>query len=499
MPRKKPPLKERELITCLKVLRELGHNYDNYKEHSRLPALLRDAQRLLNIHEDAQPQIEDKPAFVTKEREVYDIGVRLAERKRCYSCKTVMHERHPSYRAFCLPCGELNLEKRHQQADLSKHNVVLTGGRSKIGFHTCLKLLRSGARVLMTTRFPKHAAERYAQEADFPLWKKRLSIYGLDLRSMPAIERFVKEVEEVLGTVDILINNAAQTIRRPPLYYQPLLRGEVSPFESPEAIELLSPWTRQQYEACAGMKLPVVDGLHLTEKSEQTSIKEAWLPLSSEKPGLMEAEVPEFWRSHSSFLTSVPFLESDWKASAADFPPEQLNRYNELADLRDHTSWEMQLEEVETFELFEVHMINALAPFVLMRDLRPLMLRSPHEHRFVINVTSIEGQFAVTKTPSKGPRHPHTNMTKAALNMLTLSGAHADAREGIYRSAVDPGWASIENALPVREHWFSLGVEPPITMEDAAARLCDPFFTPLLHSTPPIFGKLLKDYKVVPW
>lgn len=511
----KPLLKERELIDCLRILQTLAKDPSPYQETVRYRALLQAAQHLLQVHERHQDPKESEETTSEETQEAPEetlsreasFGLRLAQRRRCYSCKRVMQERHPAYDAFCVPCGDLNLEKRHQTTDLTGRNALITGGRSKIGYATSLKMLRAGARVLVTTRFPKHAAERFAKEADFAQWRERLIIHGLDLRSFPAIEAFTQEVKQLFGHLDILINNAAQTIRRPPLYYQPLIEAEAHDFSSPDLAQLFSPSTQRQYEACRVAPPPFLHASAAFETSPTTTEtrhpEQSIAPWSPPMGITSLADIPKAWRQHASFLSGVPFLPEDWEARPQDFPAETYNRYGEYADMRDLTSWEMEIEQVHPFELFEVHMINTMAPFLLMRDLRPLMLRSPHSQRFLVNVTSTEGQFSDLKDPSrstnKSSRHPHTNMTKAALNMLTLSGAATDAKRGIYRTAVDPGWASIENALPIRERWFAMGIDAPLTLEDAAARVCDPIFSPLLHQTEPPYGVLLKDYRVTQW
>jgi NAD(P)-dependent dehydrogenase (short-subunit alcohol dehydrogenase family) len=541
LPPPPPALKERDLITCLKTLHHLAQD-KSYRQHPRYTTILRAAQSLLDeeakptnppqnneaplrraprhpAREDAPPiapnedeyieesaifdEMENAPASLDESaanKEALTHRPRMLFRRRCYACKIVMQTRHPENNAFCVACGDINLQKRHQSTDLSGRRAIVTGGRSKIGYATALKLLRAGAIVLVTTRFPKAAAERYANEADFSSWRERLLIHGLDLRSFPAIERFNQEAASLLGHLDILINNAAQTIRRPPLYYQPILQQEIEAFSSPDLIDLFTPSTRQNYLECRTL---AQDQKRTPALPEATSPNSTILPMTRDIHDLALEAIPPAWREHASFLSGIPFLPDDHQAKESDFPPHERNRYGELADLRDLTSWEMEIDQIHPFELLEVHLINALAPFLLMRGLRPLMLQSPHPQRFLVNATSTEGQFSQllhpNRTLNKSTSHPHTNMTKAALNMLTISGAYGDAKRGIFRTAVDPGWASIENARPIREHWFALGADAPITLEDAAARLCDPIFTPLRDGTPPLYGVLIKDYRIVSW
>ncbi|GEM_PF-848788 len=550
------PLKEREIIGCLKTLQSFAQDLSTHQQHPRYHAVLQAAKHLLSAVERAEQNprptasvsasssessrpsdlsIHSEDSLQTKGALPSDPALpseaplssdpllhpeassnltatfRILQRRHCYACKQAMLHRHSRYDAFCVPCGEINWVKRHQIADLSGRCAIVTGGRSKIGFATSLKLLRAGAKVLITTRFPKHAVERFAKEHDFAHWRERLIVHGLDLRSFPAIAAFTQEVPHLFDRLDILINNAAQTIRRPPRYYHPLIAAETTPFSSPDLSEILSPSSRQHYDLCRHLPPPfapppttAISPAARTDTPPNLQPSETsmtpWLPPT----GIASlGDIAPAWRQHASFLSGVPFLPEDLLASSEDFPTDQFNRYGELADMRDLTSWEMDIDQVHPFELFEVHTINAMAPFLLMRDLRPLMLQTPDPMRFIVNVTSTEGQFSSLKDPlrttQKGPRHPHTNMTKAALNMLTLSGANTDAKVGIFRTAVDPGWASIENGRSVREQWFALGIDSPLTIEDAAARLCDPIFSPLLHQTPPPYGVLLKDFRIVHW
>src|ERR1700737_1372372 len=108
---------------------------------------------------------------------------------------------------MCGPGGEFNYAKRLQTADLSGHYALITGARVKIGFQASLKLLRAGAHVVVTTRFPIEAAERYSKEPDFPAFSERLEIHGLDLRHTPSVELFSRFLVERLPRLDSLLTN----------------------------------------------------------------------------------------------------------------------------------------------------------------------------------------------------------------------------------------------------------------------------------------------------
>ena len=124
------------------------------------------------------------------------------------------------------------------------------------------------------------------------------------------------------------------------------------------------------------------------------------------------------------------------------------------------------------------------------------MLRVPSRDKHIVNVSAMEGQFA---RHTKTDKHPHTNMAKAALNMMTFTSAPDYAKEGIFMNAVDTGWVTDEDPVVHAERkQREADFQPPLDIVDGAARICDPFFSGLL-SGEHVFGKFLKDYKPVPW
>ncbi|MDP2390351.1 MAG: SDR family NAD(P)-dependent oxidoreductase, partial [Acidobacteriota bacterium] len=137
----------------------------------------------------------------------------------CYVCKEPYSQLHHFYDQLCPACAETNFAARTELADLRGRVALLTGGRVKIGYQAGLKLLRCGAHLIVTTRFPRNAAERYAQEPDFADWGDRLEIYGLDLRHIPSVEAFCRDMNATRERLDFIINNACQTVRRPPEFY----------------------------------------------------------------------------------------------------------------------------------------------------------------------------------------------------------------------------------------------------------------------------------------
>ncbi len=392
----------------------------------------------------------------------------------CYICKEFFFRRHFFYHSHCPRCGDLSYRKRLQSADLSGMVALVTGGRVKIGYMTGLKLLRAGATVIVTTRFPHDAARRYAQEADFAKWSDRLRIYSLDLRHLPSIERFIQYLFATYPRLDILINNAAQTVRRPPAFYAHLLSFEALPHEElPNGMQalLITESATTAHAIAASAVLPAVPVLDGASEALTTSRPVETLPLSVA-------------------LSQVPVLPGDELHDATAFPPDRYDRHGQQVDLRSHNSWVAKLEDIAVPELLEVQLINAIAPTILIGQLKPLMTRHRTRSGYIINVAAIEGRFASTKLTY----HPHTNMAKAALNMLTYSSAPDFARENIYMNSVDPGWVSLQNPAnrPVPE------AVVPLDEEDAAARICDPIFTGLATGRNE-YGKFFKDYAVTDW
>src|SRR5687768_1847521 len=158
-----------------------------------------------------------------------------AESRHCYVCKEHFQIVHHFYDQMCGACGDFNFAKRTELADLRGRVALLTGGRVKIGYQAGLKLLRAGAHLIVTTRFPRDSAARYAAEPDFAEWSGRLEIFGLDLRHTPSVEAFCRELLHTRPRLDFIINNACQTVRRPPDFYTHMMEEETAALsEMPE-------------------------------------------------------------------------------------------------------------------------------------------------------------------------------------------------------------------------------------------------------------------------
>jgi NAD(P)-dependent dehydrogenase (short-subunit alcohol dehydrogenase family) len=405
-------------------------------------------------------------------------GETIRAPRNCYVCKEEFTDLHHFYDTMCKTCGDLNYRKRYQTAPLHGQVAVITGARVKIGYQAVLMMLRAGATVVATTRFPVDAALRYSREEDHADWGDRLHIHGLDLRHIPSVELFTRYLEQRHGRLDILINNAAQTVRRPPGFYAHLIDNEKSGSNAlpPEARKLV-----HDHEAC---KQQLV--LACSPSGDQAFALAA--PWQDRGPGIGLRE--------SAQLSQIAYGQEDIKVSGELFPKGKLDCDLQQVDLRTTNSWRLRLGEIPTMEMLEVQLVNAVAPFVLCNRLASLMRRDHTGQKHIVNVTAMEGKFFRFR---KDDRHPHTNMAKAALNMMTHTSAEDLARDGIYMNAVDTGWVTDEDPadlslLKQTVHDF----QPPLDIVDGAARVCDPFFDGILTGKH-WCGKFLKDYFPIDW
>src|SRR5215218_1780384 len=378
----------------------------------------------------------------------------LVRARACYVCKQRYREVDAFYHQLCPACAGRNHARRDARTDLSGRRALLTGGRAKIGMYIALRLLRDGAHTTITTRFPNDAVRRFAAMPDSADWLHRLRIVGIDLRD-PAQVVALADTVAADGTLDILINNAAQTVRRAPGSYAALVEAERTP--PPELVDVIS------FDRVSDAHPAALAG-SLAEHHAPHAVTELALTARSASPDRIAAGIA-------------------------------IDAGGLLPDTASTNSWTQRVHEVDAMELLEVQLCNQTAPFILVSRLRPAMAASPSRRTYVVNVSAMEGQFS---RAYKGPGHPHTNMAKAALNMLTrTSAAEMLEQDGILMTAVDTGWITDERPHPTKLRLAEEGFHAPLDLVDGAARVYDPIVRGELGED--LHGCFLKDYAPSEW
>ena len=387
----------------------------------------------------------------------------LLRSRACYICKQHYTRVDAFYHQLCPDCAAMSHAKREARTDLTGKRALLTGGRAKIGMYIALRLLRDGAHTTITTRFPRDAVRRFSSLPDASDWVHRLRIVGIDLRDPAQVVGLADEVAAA-GPLDILINNAAQTVRRSPGAYAPLAEAELAPLPAGPLPELLT--------------FGHTNDAH-PQALEASVASHPILAAAGSRAGALTTA------ALTAGSTSLDRLAAGTAIDAGGLVPDE----------HSVNSWTQHVHEVEPLEMLEVQLANATAPFILISRLRPAMAASAARRTYVVNVSAMEGVFS---RRYKGPGHPHTNMAKAALNMLTRTSAEEMFEtDGILMTSVDTGWITDERPHPTKVRLAEEGFHAPLDLVDGAARVYDPIVQG--EAGIDLYGVFLKDYARSDW
>lgn len=482
-------LPEEKRVALLKVAgllsrpnrEEFQKRKKNAKKAAKRKMIERDkhSRKLTGIRSARESSVFEAPKMLNFTEAKKNVELEIESPRNCYVCKKMFNKLHHFYDTMCHECGDYNYSKRFQTADLTGQVAVITGSRLKIGYHITLMMLRAGATVVATTRFPVDSASRFAKESDFKEWGHRLKIHGLDLRHIPSVEIFCNFIEQNYDRLDVLINNAAQTVRRPAGFYTHMIEKEDTP------IEKLPPYVQdllKDHSDCLN-ELKSLTSSVLNNQNNN-------LPVNWHGPE------PGVGLRSSAKLSQIPYSFDNSLTTSEVFPEGELDEDLQQVDLRKNNSWRLKLGQIETTEMIEVQLVNSVAPFVLCNRLSEMMKKENTGMKHIINVSAMEGKFHRFK---KQDRHPHTNMAKAALNMMTHTSAATLAKDGIYMNAVDTGWVTDEDPVELSKKKVEIhDFQPPLDIVDGAARVVDPLFDGI-NTGKHWCGKFLKDYFPIDW
>jgi len=400
----------------------------------------------------------------------------LITARGCYICKQDFTLVDAFYHWLCPTCAAMSHAKRDQRTDLTGKRALLTGGRAKIGMYIALRLLRDGAHTTITTRFPKDAVRRFSEMPDSDDWLHRLKVVGIDLRDPTQVISLADDVAAA-GPLDILVNNACQTVRRTPGAYAPLVEAESLPLPDDTVPELVTfdRISEAHPAAIAGALAPTPVAHHEGESVEHAMAV------------------------HNAATLTALALKAGHASLDAHLAGTAVDAGGLLPDVQTNNSWTQTVGEVDPLELLEVQLCNSIAPFLLVSRLRPALAAAAAAatsgRAYVVNVSAMEGQFS---RRYKGPGHPHTNMAKAALNMMTrTSSGEMFETDGILMTAVDTGWITDERPHHEKLRIAAEGWHAPLDLVDGAARVYDPIV--LGESGTDLFGCFVKDYQPSPW
>jgi NAD(P)-dependent dehydrogenase (short-subunit alcohol dehydrogenase family) len=400
----------------------------------------------------------------------------LITARGCYICKQDFTLVDAFYHWLCPACAAMSHTKRDQRTDLTGKRALLTGGRAKIGMYIALRLLRDGAHTTITTRFPKDAVRRFSSLPDSDEWLHRLKVVGIDLRDPTQVISLADDVAAT-GPLDMLINNACQTVRRTPGAYAPLVEAESLPLPDDSVPELVTfdRISEAHPAAIAGALRDTAVAHHEGESAEHAMAV------------------------HNAATLTALALKAGHASLDAHLAGTAVDAGGLLPDVQTNNSWTQTMGEVDPLELLEVQLCNSIAPFLLVSRLRPALAaaaaKATSGRAYVVNVSAMEGQFS---RRYKGPGHPHTNMAKAALNMMTrTSSGEMFETDSILMTAVDTGWITDERPHHEKLRIAAEGWHAPLDLVDGAARVYDPIV--LGESGTDLFGCFVKDYQPSPW
>ena len=465
------------------------------------PLREQDAKVLASTATGSPLRIDDETKGIPLTSNVIgEVAGELNTPRGCYICHAKYTTVDAFYHWLCPNCAAMSHAKRHQRVDLRGKRALLTGGRAKIGMYIALMLLRDGAHLTITTRFPRDAARRFSELADSPEWIDRLKIVGIDLRDPTQVIALADEVAAD-GPLDILINNAAQTVRRSPGAYSNLTAGEELPLPRDVRLPQIVQFDRisDAHPANLAGTLAAYQHTHATDEAEPQP--DAGRDVHA--PGVTPAAGPlNPSDAHDPARSAAAMTSLALSAGQASLEAHQAGTAVDagglLPDVVDTNSWKQKVEEVDPLELLEVQLCNSTAPFLLVSRLRPAMRAAVAQgarRAYVVNVSAMEGQFS---RRYKGPGHPHTNMAKAALNMMTRTSAgEMFATDKILMTAVDTGWITDERPHHEKLRIAEEGWHAPLDLVDGAARVYDPIV--MGENGIDQYGVFLKDFAEHPW
>ncbi|WP_225826574.1 SDR family NAD(P)-dependent oxidoreductase [Streptomyces naphthomycinicus] len=389
----------------------------------------------------------------------------LQRPRSCYVCKQRYVEVDYFYHQLCQKCAAENRTKRDARADLAGKRALLTGGRAKIGMYIALRLLRDGAHTTITTRFPKDAIRRFKAMDDSADWLHRLEVVGIDLRDPAQVVGLADQVAAA-GPLDILINNATQTVRRLPSAYAALVEGESAPLPAGE--------------------LPAH---HVIGAFNSGAVGDLGGP----------AALPVGTSDLDAQKVADLALVAGNASVARHLDGTAIDAGGLLPDVVDTNTWVQSIEQISPVELLETQLCNYTAPFILISKLRPAMADAARKaasgRAYVVNVSAMEGVFS---RGYKGAGHPNTNAAKAAMNMVTrTSGEEMFQTDGILMTSVDTGWITDERPHYDKLRLAEAGFHAPLDLVDGAARVYDPIVRG--EAGEDLYGVFLKDYAPGKW